>query len=94
MITEQQEIDIKKHYEIALNLINIGQMSKAKFELYNKMNRELYDESLDLLDNRNMKYKLKSGDLKSLIDEVHQLISDHKEECDNDLEDDNFNNFI
>jgi len=68
---------IKNHYEIALNLINLGQISKAEHELFSKMPGELYDESLDLLDNRNL--KMKNPVLKALIRKVHELLMPEEE---------------
>ena len=89
MITKEEEKQIKYHYEIALELIMINQMNKAKYELYNKMNAQLYDISLDLMDNRNMN-AIKAKDLKGLIIEVHEMIAEYKEEDDSELND-NFN---
>ena len=89
MITKEQEQQIKYHYEIALELIMINQMSKAKLELYNRMNADLYDISLDLMENRNMN-AIKAKDLKGLIVEVHEMIQEYKEEDDSELND-NFN---
>jgi len=84
---------IKNHYEIALNLINLKEIKKAKLELYNKMPIELYDESLDILNNRNLKNKNKK--LKELIDKVHEKINDYNDkEKESNLNDDNINFLI
>ena len=63
---------IKNHYEIALELINLNQLNKARHELYNKMNDRLYDLSLDLMDNRNISNSNK--EIKNLICEVHNKL--------------------
>ena len=91
MITKEQEKQIKHHYEIALELIMLNQMVKAKLELYNKMNADLYDVSLDLMENRNMG-NIKAKDLKGLIIEVHEMIQEYKQEDDSELND-NFNKY-
>ena len=84
---------IKDHYEIALNLIKIGQISKAEHELFNKMPRHLYDDSLDLLDNRNL--KMKNHELKSLIRKVHELLMPEEgiEDKESDITDNNLTIF-
>ena len=91
MITKEQEKQIKHHYEIALELIMLNQMTKAKLELYNRMNADLYDVSLDLMENRNMG-NIKAKDLKGLIIEVHEMIQEYKQEDDSELND-NFNKY-
>ena len=91
MITKEQEKQIKYHYEIALELIMLNQMTKAKLELYNRMNADLYDVSLDLMENRNMG-NIKAKDLKGLIIEVHEMIQEYKQEDDSELND-NFNKY-
>jgi len=84
---------IKNHYEIALNLINLKEIKKAKLELYNKMPIELYDESLDILNNRNLKFKNRK--LKQLIENVHSLINDYNEqEKESNINDNNINFLI
>lgn len=84
---------IKNHYGIALKLINSNQESKARSELFNKMDGDLYDKSLDILDNRNLKVKEKK--LKSLIDEVHNKLSTKEdEENEDDLQTDNFGKVV
>lgn len=83
---------IKQHYEIALNLIKIGKTTKAEHELFNKMPSELYDESLDIMDNRNL--KVKDPGLKALIREVHESLSPiDEEEKDSDINDDDLTVF-
>ena len=84
--------NIKQHYEIAFGLINLGKISKAEHELFNKMPKELYDESLDLMDNRNL--KVKDPKLKALIRKVHESLSPvDEEEKDSDISDDNLIEF-
>jgi len=84
---------IKNHYEIALNLINLKEIKKAKLELYNKMPIELYDESLDILNNRNLKFKNRK--LKQLIENVHSLINDiNEQEKESNINDNNINFLI
>ena len=90
MITKEQEKQIKFHYEIALDLLLLNQIVKAKHELYNKMNKELYDVSLDLMDNRNMG-NIKAKDLKALILEVHEMLVDSEENNEESDLNDNFN---
>jgi hypothetical protein len=69
-LIEQEIINkIKHHYEIANELIKLNQINKAKQELFNKMSKELYDISLDLIDNRNLVNK--NSDLRKLVIDVH-----------------------
>lgn len=74
--------DLKKieyHYSVAKGLLQINLEHKAKYELFTTMSVELYDMSLDLLNNRNT--KVKEQKLKDLIEEVHnRLKSPIKEE--------------
>ncbi len=91
MLTKEQQKEIKYHYEIALELIMLNQMTKAKLELYNRMNSNLYDLSLDLMENRN-RDNIKAKDLKGLIIEVHEMIQEYKEEDEDSELNDKFNN--
>lgn len=83
-----QEEEIKKHYEIALNLIKLNQLEKAKKELFNKMPIELYDLSLDIMDNRNLINR--NIELRKLITEVHNKLEPIELDRESDIQD----NFI
>jgi hypothetical protein len=83
---------IKHHYDIANELIKINQINKAKQELFNKMSKELYDISLDLIDNRNL--KVKNHKLKLLISKVLKSINDNyliEKDSSNTIKDDYLN---
>ena len=73
MASSSQKEEIKKHYEIAKGLLDLGEVSKAQHELYNKMPVNLYDESIKFAVNKHS-----SEDdviLRDLISEVNLKIN-------------------
>ena len=90
-IIDKEVIDkIKYHYEIANNLIDVDKINKAKYELFVKMSKNLYDISLDIMDNRNLINN--NIDLKKLIIKTHNKLEPKELDKESDI-DDNFIDF-
>ncbi len=61
---------IYEYYEEVNKYLNIGESKKACYILYTVMPVELYDKSIDLLFNRNLRSRSKNMKLRDLIEEV------------------------
>lgn len=75
MKKDQQLLRIKKHYENALNYINANDYKLAEKEIYDVMNIEDYDLSLDILYNYNNNFT--SSELRDLVLKVDNLLTDY-----------------
>lgn len=68
MINDDQKDQIKSHYEIAKELLGLGEIAKAQHELYNRMSVNLYDESINFVATKGSSEK--DVALRDLITEV------------------------
>ena len=68
-ISEENLDLIRQYYTISQDLIKLNLKHKARHEIYNAMPVNLYDLSLDILNNRNS--TIKDPKLKELIEEVN-----------------------
>lgn len=79
---------IEDYYTEALRQIKKSNFKEATKILYNKMPTDLYDLSLDILYNRNLKFS--NAKLKDLIEKVDVALCEESKEP--DLQEDNFGN--
>lgn len=81
-IIEANLILVENYYNRALTYIQSDDYKSAMYLLYNIMSKELYDLSLDVMDNRNLANKRKG--LKELIQTVDNLLHREIDELDVD----------
>ncbi len=79
MLSKEKAKEIESYYKVVLELLLLNKIKQAKIILYNTFDGDLYDESLNLLGNNNSN-NIKYKSLKLLINEVHELIDEYKEE--------------
>ena len=86
---------IEEYYSRTLEYIQKNDLNKALKVLHNEMPMELYDASLDLLDNRNVDVKhLKVKELVIIVDNLLNKNSSEEEGSFSDLNDGFINNIF
>jgi len=90
MITNEELYEkIKDYYQRAFCRLRVRDLKEAERILYSEMSREMYDISLNILDQANNKTTLnpKQKKLFDLIDEVDNLLTYQKTKLNRSIED-------